>query len=73
VDEEDAHAIELAMRHLSRRDRLMLRYCYIDQSRPEEVCRKLSIAHRPANVFLTVFRQAQHSLDIAATPNNDAI
>jgi DNA-directed RNA polymerase specialized sigma24 family protein len=63
VDEEDAHAIELAMRHLSRRDRLMLRYCYIDQERPEAVCRKLSIAHRPANVFVTVFRQAQGALN----------
>jgi len=58
LDEEDAHAIELAMRNLSRRDRLMLRYCYIDQSRPEEVCRKLSIAHRPVTVFVNVFRQA---------------
>jgi len=63
LDEEDAHAIELAMRGLSRRDRLMLRYCYIDQERPEVVCRKLSIAHRPATVFLTVFRNAQQSLD----------
>jgi hypothetical protein len=62
-DEEDAHAIELAMRYLSRRDRLMLRYCYIDQERPEAVCRKLSIAHRPATVFVTVFRQAQHFLE----------
>lgn len=66
LDEEDAHAIQLAMRSLSRRDRLMLRYCYIDQSRPEEVCRKLSIAHRPATVFVTVFRQAQVSLESTA-------
>ena len=63
LDEEDAHAIELAMRNLSRRDRLMLRYCYIDQSRPEEVCRKLSIAHRPATVFVTVFHQAQGAIE----------
>ena len=63
VDEEDAHAIELAMRALSRRDRLMLRYCYIDQERPEAVCRKLSIAHRPATVFVALFRQAQAILD----------
>jgi len=66
-DEEDARVIELAMRHVSRRDRLMLRYCYIDQSRPEEVCRKLSIAHRPAAVFVTVFRQAQSSVELAST------
>ena len=48
------------------RDRLLLRYCYIDQSRPEEVCRKLSIAHRPATVFVTVFRQAQAALEAIA-------
>lgn len=66
VDEEDAHVIELAMRHLSRRDRLMLRYCYIDQERPEAVCRKLSIAHRPATVFVTVFRNAQVAIGTAA-------
>lgn len=63
VDEADAHAIELAMRHITPRDRLLLRYCYIDQSRPEEVCRKLSIAHRPATVFVTVFRQAQAAVE----------
>lgn len=68
ADEADAHAIELAMRHITRRDRLLLRYCYIDQSRPEEVCRKLSIAHRPATVFVTVFRQAQAAVDLMAAP-----
>ena len=70
VDEENAHAIELAMRHLSRRDRLMLRYCYIDQSRPEEVCRKLSIAHRPATVFVTVFRHAQSAVEAISLSKN---
>lgn len=69
VDEQDAHAIELAMRHLSRRDRLMLRYCYIDQERPEAVCRKLSIAHRPATVFVTVFRQAQAAIELLIDNN----
>ena len=72
VDEQDAHAIEMAMRHLSRRDRLMLRYCYIDQARPEEVCRKLSIAHRPATVFVTVFRQAQAAIELVVHNNKGA-
>lgn len=63
VDEADAAAIEHAMRYLTRRDRLLLRYCYIDQERPEAVCRKLSIAHRPATVFVALFRQAQAAID----------
>lgn len=71
VDEADAHAIELAMRHITRRDRLMLRYCYIDQSRPEEVCRKLSIAHRPATVFVNAFRAAQHAVESQINNNSE--
>ena len=71
VDEEDAHAIELAMRHISRRDRLMLRYCYIDQERPEAVCRKLSLAHRPATVFINAFHHAQAAIE-AMFANNRA-
>ena len=63
LDEKDSHAIEVAMRHLSRRDRLMLRCCYIAQERPKAVCRKLSVAHRPGAVFMTVFRQAQAAIE----------
>ncbi|MEH6435792.1 hypothetical protein [Massilia sp. DD77] len=63
VDEADAQAIEDAMRLLSYRDRVLLKLCYIDQARPEEVCRKLSIAHRPMTVFVNVFRQAQATVE----------
>lgn len=73
VDEEDAHAIECAMRHLAPRDRALLRLCYIDQAQPEVVCRKLSIAHRPATVFVGLFRQAQAAIEFQVKNKERAI
>lgn len=70
VDEEDAQAIEQAMRHLSRRDRQLLKLCYIDQAQPLEVCRKLSISHRPATVFVTLFRGAQAAVESVLRNDN---
>jgi DNA-directed RNA polymerase specialized sigma24 family protein len=63
VDEVDAAIIERAMRLLSRRDRQLLKLCYVDQAEPHVVCRKLSIAHRPATVFVTAFRGAQVAVE----------
>lgn len=63
LDEVDAQLIELTMRHLSHRDRLLLKLCYVDQAEPHVVCRKLSIAHRPATVFVTVFHGAQAAVE----------
>lgn len=63
VDEADAHAIEQAMRHVKHRDRLMLKLCYIEQREPHIVCRKLGIAHKPATVFVSAFRQAQAAVE----------
>ena len=65
-DEADAHAIEQGMRLLSNRDRLMLKLCYIDQKRPEAVCRVLGLAHRPATIFVSAFRQAQAAIEAVA-------
>lgn len=65
IDEADAQVIERAMRLLSGRDRLLLKLCYVDQAEPHVVCRKLSIAHRPATVFVNAFRQAQATLESA--------
>lgn len=59
VDEADALLIERAMRHVDNRTRMLLYWCYIKQAQPEVVCRKMSIAHRPATVFVEQFRQAQ--------------
>jgi DNA-directed RNA polymerase specialized sigma24 family protein len=63
IDEEDALAIERAMRHLTTQHRMLLWWCYIRQAQPEVVCRKMSIAHKPATVFVNLFRQAQGAVE----------
>lgn len=63
VDEADALLIERAMRHVDNRTRMLLYWCYIKQAQPEVVCRKMSIAHRPATVFVEQFRQAQAAVE----------
>ena len=69
VDQVDAEAIERAMRLLTWRDRKMLTLCYIEQKRPEAVCRVLGLAHRPATVFVEAFRRAQSAVEFQL--NND--
>jgi len=63
VDEGDALLIERAMAKLETRTRMLLYWCYIKQAQPEVVCRKMSIAHRPATVFVEQFRQAQAAIE----------
>jgi hypothetical protein len=63
VDEADALLLERAMRDLETAHRMLLWWCYIRQAQPEVVCRKLSIAHRPATVFIEQFRQAQGAVE----------
>jgi len=63
VDDLDALRLERAMRHLSTQHRMLLWWCYIRQAQPEVVCRKMSIAHRPATVFVDLFRQAQAAVE----------
>lgn len=63
VDEADALRLELAMRHLTTQHRMLLWWCYIRQAQPEVVCRKMSIAHRPATVFIDLFRAAQAAVE----------
>lgn len=63
VDEADALLIERAMPKLDTRTRMLLYWCYIKQAQPEVVCRKMSIAHRPATVFVEQFRQAQAAVE----------
>lgn len=63
VDEHDALRLEQAMRHLSTQHRMLLWWCYIRQARPEVVCRKMSIAHKPATLFIDMFRQAQAAVE----------
>jgi hypothetical protein len=62
VDEADAALIERGMRELETKYRMLLWWCYIKQAQPEVVCRKLAIAHRPATVFVNLFRDAQRAI-----------
>lgn len=59
IDEDDALLLEVAMRKIPHFDRLLLWWCYIEQARPEVVCRKLSIPRHPATEFVRLFRNAQ--------------
>ena len=63
IDEDDALLLERAMPKLDTRTRMLLYWCYIKQAQPEVVCRKMSIAHRPATVFVEQFRQAQAAVE----------
>lgn len=63
IDEDDALLLELGMRKLKTFDRLLLWWCYIDQARPEVVCRKLSIPRHPATEFVRLFRAAQVAIE----------
>ena len=62
LDEADAHLIEHGMRELETKHRMLLYWCYIRQADPNVVCRKMAIAHRPATVFVNLFRQAQGAI-----------
>lgn len=70
VDEADALLIERAMPKLETRTRMLLYWCYIKQAQPEVVCRKMSIAHRPATVFVEQFRQAQAAVESLVKKQN---
>lgn len=63
IDDSDAIRIELAMRQIPFQQRLLLDWCYIEQARPEVICRKLSIPLRPASEFVDRFRAAQQSIE----------
>lgn len=63
VDEADAALIERGMRDLETKHRMLLWWCYIKQAEPNVVCRCMHIAHRPATVFVGVFRAAQAAIE----------
>ena len=63
LDEADAALIERGMRDLETKHRMLLYWCYIRQAEPNVVCRKMAIAHRPATVFVNLFRQAQRAIE----------
>jgi DNA-directed RNA polymerase specialized sigma24 family protein len=63
IDEADAHAIERGMRELETKHRLILWWCYIRGAQMEVVCRKVGISHRPATIFINLFRDAQRAIE----------
>jgi hypothetical protein len=71
LDEADAHLIERGMRELETKHRMLLYWCYIRQAQPEVVCRKMAIAHRPATVFVNLFRQAQGAIQSIVDKNEE--
>lgn len=71
VDEADAALLERGMRDLETKHRMLLYWCYIRQAMPEVVCRKVAIAHRPATVFIGVFRDAQRAIESVVEKNRE--
>jgi hypothetical protein len=71
LDEADAALIERGMRELETKHRMMLYWCYIRQADPNVVCRRMSIAHRPATVFVNLFRQAQRAIESIVENNRE--
>lgn len=65
VNENDALAIERAMRDLTQQHRDLLKYCYIKGDRPEIVCKKLNIPVRPVATFVEIFHAAQAAVEAA--------
>ena len=70
IDEPDAVRIEVAMRVIPFKQRLLLHWCYIEQARPEVICRKLSIPVRPASEFVAQFHEAQFAIEDAVDEGN---
>lgn len=60
IDDSDAVKVELGMRKLPMQQRLLLDWCYIEQARPEVVCRKVSI---PMKEFVERFMEAQEAIE----------
>ncbi len=60
TDDKDAVRIEQGMRELPIKQRLLLFWCYIEQARPEVVCRKVSV---PIAEFVEHFRAAQEAIE----------
>jgi hypothetical protein len=63
LDERDAVAIQRGMAHITLQQRLMLHWTYIEQARPEVVCRMLKLPVRPISLFVSAFRDAQTAIE----------
>lgn len=70
LDERDAWAIQCAMADITLQQRMILHWCYIEQARPEVVCRMTKLPVRPISVFVSAFHDAQFAIEDAVDSRN---
>jgi hypothetical protein len=63
LDEDDALRVELAWRIQTPKNRDLLLWTYINNARPEVICRKLKIPARPVSAFIEAFRAAEDAIE----------
>jgi hypothetical protein len=65
LDEHDAWAIQRGMAHITLQQRMILHWTYIEQARPEVVCRMTKLPVRPISIFVAAFHDAQYAIEDA--------
>ena len=70
LDDRDAWAIQRAMAEVTLQQRMILHWCYIEQARPEVVCRMTKLPVRPISIFVAAFHDAQHAIEDAVDSGN---
>lgn len=70
TNELDAMAIQRAMGQIALQQRLLLHWCYIEQARPEVVCRMVSLPVKPISVFVDALLAAKDAIEDATDGNN---
>ncbi|RSZ60028.1 hypothetical protein HF313_15040 [Massilia atriviolacea] len=71
IDDNDALRIARAMIHLDKASRDLLRYCYIEQWRPEMICKVIGISIRPPTEFVARVFAAKAAIEVLA--NNQGV
>jgi hypothetical protein len=63
-DFEDAEIVNRAWLATPLRERMILKFWYVNKARPEFICRKYSIAHRPASVLQIQIAKAERLVEL---------
>ncbi|UOD28770.1 hypothetical protein INH39_25515 [Massilia violaceinigra] len=71
IDDNDALRIARAMIQLDKASRDLLRYCYIEQWRPEMICKVIGISIRPPTEFVARVFAAKAAIEVLA--NNQGV
>jgi hypothetical protein len=71
LDDRDAWAIQTAMADITLQQRMILHWCYIEQARPEVVCRMVKLPVRPISIFVAAFHDAQYAIEEAVDSRNE--